>query len=312
MSKTAKQMIQELANRLGELILCTATSNGSRTTLLSTDLESYFPAQTSNLHSWVYGLTGTAGNIGREARSTTWNPTTDTLTLISPGFPSSTADDDTFEIHLKTRRSRKLEAINDAVGQLGLLWYRRFVDTSITTTENTWSYTLPSNVARLVDVELQVNTEHSTFPYEDVRHLNWTVRESTSTAGVLTQTLQFGEQPPEGRILRLHCEGWFTDLAADTDVLALTGNWERVALAWIYDWAKYRIFEEMVEEFPTGDYEKYRQRALDKLVEARQRVIELTRPHEPGRIVVPGTGDGRFREFQSSRRWEYLGAFDTP
>lgn len=314
MAKTARQLIRELGYRLGELAVFSATSTGTTTTVLSTTLQNTLPGTITGYHPWLYPITGTAGNLGAERRVLSWSYDQATLTLAT-ALPSATATSDEFELHMRTQRARKLEAINSAVGQLGLLWYRQFVDTSLTTAQNDWDYTVPANVARVSKVEIQVATEASLvaggYPYDDATPLNWTVRRSVATNGTETQVLQFGVQPPPGRTLRLHCEGWFADLAADTDTLALAGVWERPAFDWIMAWGKHQILDEVTERQPGGESEKYRIRSIDQLEKSRDRILQMLQAHQNGRIVVPGVGTGQRTHATRSSR-DYFGALSNP
>lgn len=314
MSRTAKALIRELAQRMGEYFLFSATGTGTTTSIVSTQLDQFFPKSISGpMGHWIYCSAGT--NVGQEVRAWMYNTTGKTWTLNQPGFTGAPVATDEFEVHARTRRARKLEALNDAIGQLGLLWFREFYDTSLITQQNVWNYTLPSsqNWSNISQVEIQTTTNAilPTYPYLSADPYDWRIRRDVNqTTGAETFVIQFGIQPPIGRILRIHGEGYFSDLAADTDVLAgVGGKWERAALGWIFDWAKYRVLDEEIEGMPSGDVMKYRQRAQDKLIEARDRIIQLLQTHEPGKIIVPGHGTAQLGALDPQSDWRYFGAF---
>jgi len=164
MAKTAQQLIRELAYRLGELRLSTATSAGLATTVVDTSLLQHFPGDVAQLNAWAYAVAGT--NAGQERRAKSWAYSSTTLTLYSPGFSALTAQNDTFEIHLRSQRARKLEAINEAVGMLNLGWFRKVIDGSIETVSTRYRYALPTAVPwSAVDrVELQGGSDSDLAP----------------------------------------------------------------------------------------------------------------------------------------------------
>lgn len=296
MSKTTVQLVQECANRMGELVLFTGTTLGLTTTVISTGLKKFLGSDAvDRTHAWVWALTG--NNAGEEARSTSYAPSTDTLTLLSPGFTNGTASGATYELHRRHRRSRKLEAINSAVRQLGLLCWRNITDTSLTTVAEQYTYTLPAaqNWLAVHSVDIQSNPDLAGAPYVSAQQFNWSVEDATTTAGVRTMLLRFGKQPTPTRVLRVHGIGYYTELVLDADVLPISGPWEGRALEWIMDWAKYRLMEETVEQQPAGQSDRYRVRALDMLMKQKEDIITLMRSHKGGRINVPGMGTGRVR-----------------
>lgn len=314
MSRTAQELIRELAERLGELIICTATSDGTTTTIVSTDLKSYLPVDVENFHPWVYytGKTPSA-NFALERRGASWMAFTSTLTLLTP-LPAATLSTEQFELHARTRRSRKLEAINDAAGMLGLYWARPIVDTSITTEQNTWAYALPATLSQVSDVQIQVSTDanQATFPYRDAAPWNWTVEQARDAAGATTLTLRFGVLPPPDRTLRILGESHFADMDTDADVLALGGPWERPTLTWIMAMAKFTVLDEVTERQPAGETDRYRQRSLDALNRQKDYLLLHRQTHRPGRVNVPGMGDGAFHPRRGSDSWRYLGALRSP
>lgn len=271
---------------------------------------------------WVYGsTTADPANIGVTRRATVWNSASNqtslTFAVSWPGIitASGSSGAPVYDIYLRTERSRLLEAINSAVGQLGLWWYREFVDTSITTAAQTWSYTLPAGqyIARLWQVEYQVDTSSTNigFPYADAQDLDWQVVESTTAAGVFTQTLQFGILPPYPRTLKLRGEAYFPDLSADSDVLALSGEWQRPCTAWIYKYAACLIHSWLEMQLPQGDVQRYAAVEEKLMKEAETLKAEMKRSHKPGRIVVPGRGEGLFNQsLGNSPSW--LGALHSP
>lgn len=131
---------------MGEYFTSNPTG-GTTTTLVDATLTQWMPAPlgqgTEKFLPWVYG-TNTADVLNRavERRAQTWDGT-NTLTFFTGAPWPAAISTGAYEVHLRWPASRKLEALNEACGQLGLSWYREFVDTSITTASQTWSYALP-------------------------------------------------------------------------------------------------------------------------------------------------------------------------
>ncbi len=291
-------MVIELSKRLNEFVLSTPTQTGTTSTLIDASLAQYFPvalgAGNERFLPWVYGTsTADANNVGVQRRASAWNP--NTLTIYP--FPQAITTG-SYEIHLRTDRTRKVEALNDAIGQLGLSFVRPFVDTSITTATNTWAYTIPSsiNLARLYKVETQLNASTSlpTFPYVDGELWNWTVRTNTSLAGVETNILQFGTLPPQDRILRLEGEAYIPDLVNDSDVLPISGKWERPARTWIYQWAQYLMWEWFSADMPATQATRYTEQSLASLQKSKEDLLALMPGRKYSRLIVPGKGTGQY------------------
>ena len=106
---------------------------------------------------------------------------------LPPGFPGPITGGE-YEISMRYPRHRKMAALNSAISQLGLTWFRQIVDETLTTKANTWLYTPPlaqawSNIYR---VEIQINTaeEQIGYPFADAEYLNWRPRRWVDNAGI--------------------------------------------------------------------------------------------------------------------------------
>ena len=313
MSKTCQQLIRELASRIDEFFVFTTTGDGSASTILvSSQLVPHLPQQTSQINAWINAIGGP--NDGDEARISAFSPATYTATLHPPGLSNTPLTGETYELHAQVQRSRKLEALNAAIRLMGLYWSRPVIDTSITTAQGTWSYTLPAGVRwrSVSQVEIQVTTDNTLtgYPYMAATQWNWAIRRPIDASGNEVWTLQFEYLPPPGRNLRITGEAYYGELAADADILPSAGDWEGPLLEWLYDYAEYRLQSWLVNRLPTGDVTKFMQMRDKKLEEQRRIVVELMRPHGPGRVIVPGLGTGAF----GNRRpdWRYLGALRSP
>jgi hypothetical protein len=302
MPKTAAVMIRELGERMGDYVPIQCTTTGLTTTLVSTDLATYFTKNMPQLNAWVYGNQYATNNVGYERRTQSYTLSTSTLAFASgaAAWPAVTArsgsapaGEPAFEMNLRWPRARLKEALNDGIRKLGLMWYRWFFDDTLTTLENTWRYTLPSaqNWAKVSDVQIQIVTDGlTTYPYMSARESGWgwSVYPQTSTAGVVTWYLQFSQLPPVGRVIRVFGEGYYSEISADADILALAQPWEGQALSWLYDWAQFRLNEWDSNRAPTGETERYRVKSLEFLMKSRQEVSDLMRSHGSGIINVPG------------------------
>jgi hypothetical protein len=310
-AKTAQQLIRELGTRLNQLVV-SHPSAGGNTSLHDPSLVQYFPQAITQFNGWVYASQPTNPlNAGLEQRGQNW--TTDgTLTLYAPGFPAPITGGE-YEINMRFPRARLAEAVNAAVGQLGLTWYRDWMDESIVTLPNTWVYYPPaaqnwSSIYRL-EIQINLNTTQLGYPYADAEYLNWRPRRYVDQMGVETWLIEFGILPPPDRKLRIFGEGYYPDLQKDADVLPLAGKWERGALDWIYDYAEFRLNWWLTNKQPTAEAEKTRQQAMDRLENQKNQLLQNSPSHRPGRIVTPGHGDAM--AFPSPEDWRYLGAFKS-
>ena len=210
-------------------------------------------------------------------------------------------------------RHRKMAAVNSAISQLGLLWFRDVVDETTLTQTNHWIYTPPAteNWSNINRIEIQINTadDQVGYPYADADYLNWRPRRWVDAQGLETWAIEFGILPPPDRKLRIFGEGFYPRLQNDTDVLAIAGKWEGGALEWIYDWAEFRLNDSISNRLPTGEAERIRQQAMDRLERQKNDILANAPSHQPGRIVTPGHGDAM--AFPSPEDWRYLGAFKS-
>jgi len=310
MAQTALDLVRELGQRMGDLVISDPTSGGGTTTLVDSTLVQYFPLPLQQFNGWVYANQSSpnALNRGLERRGKAWDGVS-TLTLYT-GFPQPITGGD-YELHMRFPHARKLAAINSAVSQLGLTWYRQIVDESIITEQATWQYDVTSlaNWATIYRIEIQINLSETQigYPFADAEYLNWRPRRFVDALGTEHWLIEFGILPPIDRKLRIFGEGFYPVLHNDLDVLAIAGKWEGGALEWIWDWAEFRLNDQFTNRIPTGEAEKIRQQALDRLERQKNDILSAAPSHLPGRIVTPGHGDAM--AFPSPEDWRYLGAF---
>lgn len=294
---TAQALVREFAARQGEFYLATAANTGSPTLLVDANLLTMLPVDIpSQFNAWVYGgATADVANRGVERRAASFSATAAGLTLYAPGFPTACTTG-AYEIHSRTARSRKLAALNAAIRLLHLAWFRPVRDQTLTTVTNTWEYALPNTVLweSVARIELQVSTDNTLigYPYADARAWDSRLYRAVDANGVTTWYLQFGVQPPSGRLIRFLGQAAYTDLVADTDVLPLEGDWAGPAVEWIYDYAAHKLWTWEANKQPSGDAQKAIARAEQILQEARQELLENRPTPLPSHIVVPGMGDG--------------------
>jgi hypothetical protein len=313
MVQTAQSLVRELGERLGDLVVSTPSAGGTAT-LVDSGLVRYFPQSLNQFNGWVYCTEASADaqNRGLERRGQQWTPSTGTLQLYTPGFPQSITSGE-YEIGMRFPRKRKMAALNSAISQLGLTWFRKIVDETLSTQSETWIY-YPDpleNWSNIYRIEIQINTSPTQvgYPYADAEYLNWRPRRWVDQMGKETWAIEFGILPPVNRQLRIFGEGFYPTLQHDTDLLAVAGKWEGGALEWIYDWAEFRLNDSLSNRQPTGEAEKIRQQALDRLERQKNDILTSAPSHEPARIVTPGHGDAM--AFPSPEDWRYLGAFKS-
>lgn len=311
---TAQQLIRGLGTRLQEYIL-SMPSGGTQTTLIDQGLKQFFPQDFAQLFAWVSAVPGAdPGNVGLEFRALSWTFSNFTLTLFPPGFPTNITTGP-YEIHVRYQRKTILEAINDAAGQLGLTWYRETRDESLVTAQGQWRYVLPNaqNWSNITRLEMQIATDANLtaggYPFAPADYLNPRVQRSVDALGNETWEIQFGVQPPPGRIIRVWGESYYVDLVADTDILPLSGKWSRMAQRWIYAMATFNLTEWTGNRQPTASLETARQKAADILERQKNEVLAMAPAHSPGKIVTPGRGDGY--AITSPEDARYLGAFKS-
>jgi hypothetical protein len=313
LAQTALSLIRELSERVGDLVVATPSAGGV-STLVDADLRAYFPQPLAQFNGWVYCTESSpdASNRGLERRGQQWQPSASVLQLYPPGFPGPITGGE-YEISMRYPRHRKMAALNSAISQLGLMWFRQVVDETLLTQTNTWIYYPPAieNWSTINRVEIQINTSDDQigYPYAEADYLNWRPRRWVDVMGIETWAIEFGILPPPDRKLRIFGEGFYPKLTHDTDVLAIAGKWEGGALEWIYDWAEFRLNDSISNRLPTGEAERIRQQAMDRLERQKNDILQNAPSHQPGRIVTPGHGDAM--AFPSPEDWRFLGAFKS-
>jgi len=313
LAQTARALIRELSERIGDLVISTPTGGGT-SSLTDPDLLQYLPQPLSQVNAWIYCTDDSpdAANRGIERRARQWQPENNIMILYPPGFPGPVTGGE-YEISMRYPRHRKIAALNSAIGQLGLLWYRQIVDDTLRTAANTWIY-YPNpmeNWSQIYRIEIQINTSEDQigYPYADADYLNWRARRWVDATGLETWAIEFAILPPPDRKLRIFGEGHYSLMRNDADILPLAGKWEGGALEWIYDWAEFRLNDSISNRMPTGEAERIRQQAMDRLERQKNDVLANAPSHLPGRIVTPGHGDAM--AFPSPEDWRFLGAFKS-
>ncbi len=301
---TAASLITELAQRMGDYVLAFAGGGGSTTTLVDPLLDQWITEDvTSDLNSWVYGVAtitqgyapADTGNRGVERRGKSYTQSSHTIGLYTAMPAAMTTGN--YEVHPRHARSRKLAALNSAVRLLNLAWFRDVWDTSLTTAANTWSYTLPTNIlwtaVKQVEIQMLTSGSFATYPYADAMQWDYRIYPQTDVSGNKTWSLQFGVQPPPNRTLRIIGRAAYADMAAEGDILPIPDAWSE-AQEFVYDWAKFRLWEFEAARQPSGQTERIRQEAQASLMEALQHMQE-NRPQLPNvRVAVPGMGTGQY------------------
>lgn len=267
---------------------------------------------------WVYGTpTADLANRGVERRAQGFTNAVNTAPLVFYSAWPTAITQGLYEIHLRFQRSMVLEWINDAVGQLGIYWYRLVRDDSLITEENTRVYNLPASqkLMKVTNVEILTYTgdEITGFPYMSATPWNWSAEPYTDQFGNHFFQLQFAGQPPPDRIIRVWGEGYYPELECDGDVLALGGPYEVPALNFIFDWVNYRSQEYAALGAHTTELDRYLQRMAQSLQRTKEWLASMLQPtHQPSQVVVPGLNDGALRPSSPSSAYQLFGAFSGP
>lgn len=301
MSKTALQLVREVGKRAGEYIGLITSSAGTTTTLISVALNGYLPNNVTQLQAWVYATSTCVdvANRGETRRAHSWVASTSTLSMTSgyawPAAPGSTSvGSGSYDLHTWVPHDRLLEAINAAIGELGLYCCRPVIDATLTTVDQRWQYSLPAGVnwGEVERVYLQVATDTALvgFPYQSADSLGWHIERTTSSTGVPAYTLQFRTLPPPGRTIKFYGDATYTDLSADTDILPIGGVYERPALEFIYDYAMACAHDWRANKIPSGDVERPRLQAKERFDRAVKRIVQDAPARKVApRIMVPGS-----------------------
>lgn len=313
---TAAQLIVELAKRMQEYAASTPTAAGTATSLIDTNLNKVYPVDvggaTRPLGIWVYGTaTADAANVGTENRAVSWVASTSTLAFLANWATAPTMG--LYEIHQRTSRTRKLEAINEAIGELNLTWYRSVAVLTSATVQNQWSYTLPASIpwTAINKIQVQINTAAGLagYPYGGGELWDADIYPSVDASGTTTWTMQFGKLPPPGRLIRIFGQAGYADLVNDTDVLPLQADWQRMATAWIYQYAQYLLYSWEENSMPATQVERLRQKKMETLQIAKDYVMAHAPTHGSSRIITPGRGTGEWAGNSSSS--DYIAAYKT-
>src|SRR5262245_34647516 len=236
---TAGDLLAELGMRMGDYasgpvgVLSTDTSylqDGTRVepdNLFKQGWLSYTPAPSSLA----------SANFGFEVRITGYDGTINVGRFLlgngssGSGLAVPAQPGDQYSVHMRWSRRRKLAAINRAIRRLPQGFWRRIEDTSILTADRIWTYTLPTGLIHLQEVQVQtslnlsgpgilaIGTSGQGFPF--YRVTGWSVRTDVSTAGVVSRVLQLGDLLPWPRVLRLIGTGIQAVLQNDTDVASV-------------------------------------------------------------------------------------------
>ncbi len=312
---TAQSLVRELAERMGEFYLSTP-AGGTQLTLQDAGLANYFPADINfnqitgqGAHWWVYGASDAdVANRGIERRVKSYTALS-TQVQFAQAWPAVISTGH-YEFHLRTKRSRKLEAINTAVRTLGFTFYRPVVDETITTVNNQWKYTLPNTTLwkTINRVYLQISTDSNLvgFPYQDVEPHDYLIYEQVDASGNTSWVLQFARLPVPNRTLRIFGEAEYADLVADTDVLPLPAKIQGRAIEWIYEFAQARLYEWEANKQPQGEVDKYLATWDKKLQVAKEELLRYSPSPRPWRVVTPGQGTGTIPAEEDAH---YFGAF---
>ncbi len=301
---TAAGLVAELAQRMGDYVLVSASTSGTATVLIDPTLDQDITEDVpSDLNTWVYGvMTPVLGytpcdtaNRGVERRAKSYTQASHALGLYA-AMPT-VMQTGNYELHSRHARSRKLAALNSAVALLNLAWYRDVWDTSLTTAANQWSYTLPTNIlwtaVKQVEIQMLTSGSFATYPYADAMQWDYRIYPQTAANGTKTWSLQFGVQPPPGRTLRIIGRAAYAAMVNEDDILPIPDAWGE-AQEWIYDWAKFRLWEFEAARQPSGQTERIRQEAQASLQQALMQMQE-NRPQLPNvRVAVPGMGTGQY------------------
>lgn len=296
MPSSAVDIVRELGYRWAGMSLSTPNAVGGTTTLIDSGLDGDFPDTTPGLNVWVYGgLDAPALNIGVERRSVSWAQPSHTLSFTQ-AWPTAIIAQGTYEVYRRTRRSRLVAALNAGIGQIGMYWFRPFIDLSLRTVEGQYRYVLPSSQnwssVNRIEIEGPVAPSFVGYPYAQVN--GWGVEED-QTGGVRTLYLQFSEPLPAGQRLRIHGEGFFPNIELDTDSVDFAGPTEQIALEWALDYAEFKLDSWILNMGSSLDQQKAHAMRQNKLMDLLADIKRSLPSPKNVRVVTPLSGDGRLR-----------------
>lgn len=313
-------LIQELGQRTQDY--ASGTLSGTHATTFVQDNTRW--EQDNTFKNGYLALTS-GSQIGSERRITAYDGTTNVGRFtLAPALGAAPSTNDAYEVHMRWSRARKTAAINQAIHNLPTGFWRRTIDTSITTAQNTWAYALPPNVISVFVAEIQISLNMSGsgvfgqsgtggfgFPYADAGAWNWRILESIAPDGTPTRYIAFGVQPPWPRTLRLFAAINQSELKADSDTLgAGQDDYDQRLQEWILMRSQVGLLRETLFGVPTEEVTRYA--GVIQQLEKDAAALEpfLVMPHPAQAVVIPGSGDGQYHATALGREW--LAAFSSP
>lgn len=226
---------------------------------------------------------------------------------------------DTYRVHMRWSKRRKLAAINRAIRRLPQNFWRRIEDTAIQTLDRTWTYPLPAGMTNLFEVWIQSSTNLSGpgplgqgqdgrgFPFE--RLYGWSIRSSVDTSGLATRVLQLADLPPFPRVLRLIGTGTQPVLLNDTDIIAVgQDDYDQRLQEYLLSYANAYLWLEGADGAPVDQAQRSTELVKLNMQVAAELRNDLVMPppalefESPATVGRRGLGDNAY----------YLAALHTP
>lgn len=313
MATTCQELLYKLGKRRHDLVTITAESSGDTTHLVASEFLQFAPGDIQNFNRWLRGSTSAdIANRGVERLATDWDATATRLSLSYP-MPGNMTEG-VYELRSRTRYELYLEALNAAVTQLALYWWRPIRSELITSVSNQWRYPLSDDIPWFafgaLHVQMVVNANLVGYPYMDASRWNPRFEREVDDSGDEHWFIQFGVMPPPGRILRIYAQTAYDELANDDDMLLIDGEWGRLAVEWLMSYTSACLDDWAVDEQIKGDIQRVAATA-DRRLAKQQDLLLRTAPGRPNLLItVPGMRDGM--RPTTPRDLRYLAGFHTP
>jgi hypothetical protein len=221
--------IRRRAGRLsGDMLLCTATSNGSTTTFTDALNLNHEQSILLNRHGYLSG--GTAANLGRSVRVTANVKSTQTLTF-TPALPSDTAISD--EMELWNERDEGVtpaaanEVINDAIRDVT-------ENTPLPVTSDEFTFAASSPVIAVDDLEVDAVVDGTNWElitgvdWEDDSGIWRPIQSADIRVDRYARTVEILNRPrwnADGLSVRVRGANLATVLTSDSSTTAVNFQW---------------------------------------------------------------------------------------
>lgn len=206
------------ARRVGLVVPVTTTAAGAAdgSTFVAAGLIDQFPTDVTD--KWVY-RPGTS-----ETRRIVAHDVPDSIAAVDRPFATQVADQTQLYVFKRFTPTEFDDALRDALNDVYPYLAQVIVDESLTLSQDTYEYTIPSAIRDLDrmmggKVSLKVDTNVASYPYVEMRA--WDTRRAITTASQSFKLVVHPSEHISGRTVRLEGLGPLAYPATDSDSIPL-------------------------------------------------------------------------------------------